>query len=150
MTTRSPTLCNVDYLLITDLQLTKEEHPRPITHPKLQENKFQSMCVLYIGKGKGHGHNRPQGPKGVPGRLRPQIFLTFSTTRVVGRQPHAPAAFTSRRNPWYSVLEAESTPGHMVPSAATEKIPSVTPPGIDPETVRLVAQCPNHYATPGH
>jgi hypothetical protein len=24
----------------------------------------------------------------------------------------------------------------------------VTPPGIDPETVRLVAQCLNHYATP--
>jgi hypothetical protein len=37
----------------------------------------------------------------------------------------------------------------MVPSVATEKIPSVTPPGIDPETVRLVAQCLNHYATPG-
>ena len=30
----------------------------------------------------------------VPGRLRPRIFLTFSTTRVVGRQPYAPAAFT--------------------------------------------------------
>ena len=25
----------------------------------------------------------------------------------------------------------------------------MTPPGIDPETVRLVAQCLNHYATPG-
>ena len=32
-------------------------------------------------------------------------------------------------------------------SVATEKSP-VTPPGIDPETVRLVAQCLNHYATP--
>ena len=31
--------------------------------------------------------------QGVPGRLRPQIFLTFGTTRVVG-QPYAPAAFT--------------------------------------------------------
>jgi hypothetical protein len=29
----------------------------------------------------------------------------------------------------------------MVPSVATEKIPSVTSPGIDPETVRLVALC---------
>jgi hypothetical protein len=27
---------------------------------------------------------------------------------------------------WYSFLEAESTPEHMVPSAATEKIPSDT------------------------
>ena len=25
----------------------------------------------------------------------------------------------------------------------------VTPPGIDPSTVQLVAQCLNHYATPG-
>jgi hypothetical protein len=25
----------------------------------------------------------------------------------------------------------------------------VTPPGIDPGTVRIVAQCVNHYATPG-
>jgi len=32
--------------------------------------------------------------QGVPGRLRPWIFLTFSTTRVVGRQPYAPATFT--------------------------------------------------------
>jgi hypothetical protein len=31
--------------------------------------------------------------QGVPGRLRPKIFLTFGTTRVVGRQPYAPAAF---------------------------------------------------------
>jgi hypothetical protein len=36
----------------------------------------------------------------------------------------------------------------MVLSIATEKSP-VTPPGIDPETVRLVVQCLNHYATPG-
>jgi hypothetical protein len=33
----------------------------------------------------------------------------------------------------------------MVPSVVTEKIPSVTPLGIDPETVRLVA---HYYATP--
>ena len=31
---------------------------------------------------------------GVPGRLRPQIFLTFGTTKVVGHRPNAPAAFT--------------------------------------------------------
>ena len=36
----------------------------------------------------------------------------------------------------------------MVLSVTTEKSP-VTPPGIDPETIRLVAQCLNHYATPG-
>jgi len=32
--------------------------------------------------------------QGVPGRLRPRIFLTFGTTRVVGRQPNAPTVFT--------------------------------------------------------
>jgi hypothetical protein len=31
---------------------------------------------------------------GVPGRLRPRIFSTFGTTRVVGHQPNASAAFT--------------------------------------------------------
>jgi hypothetical protein len=114
---------------------------------------------------------------------------------------------------WYSFLEDKSTPGHMVPSVASEKIPSdatgyfffvlctllctslywlswlcllslmynthntnthapgwirtrnpskrsavgkrLRPPGhwdrhgIDPETLRLVAQCLNHYVTPG-
>jgi hypothetical protein len=73
----------------------------------------------------------------------------FGTTRVVGHQPYAPATFTPRRNPWYSFLEAESTPGHMVPLVATEKKFQVTPPGIDPEIIQLVAQCLNHYATPG-
>ena len=32
--------------------------------------------------------------QGVPGSLRPRIFLTFGTTRVVGCQPYALAAFT--------------------------------------------------------
>jgi len=32
--------------------------------------------------------------QGVPGRLKPRIFLTFYTTRVVGHQPYAPTAFT--------------------------------------------------------
>jgi hypothetical protein len=35
----------------------------------------------------------------VPGRLRPRIFLTFGTTRMVGRQPYAPAAFTPGEKP---------------------------------------------------
>jgi len=37
--------------------------------------------------------------QGVPSRLRPRIFLTFGTTRVVGRQPYAPAAFTPGETP---------------------------------------------------
>ena len=64
--------------------------------------------------------------QGVLGRLRPRIFLTFGTTRVVGR------------NPWYSFSGTESTPGHMVPSGEPQKKSPVTSPGIfffDPGTV---------------
>jgi hypothetical protein len=32
--------------------------------------------------------------QGVTGSLRSRIFLTFGITRVVGRQPYAPASFT--------------------------------------------------------
>jgi len=39
------------------------------------------------------------------------------------------------------------TPGHMELSDAPEKIPSDR--GIDPGTLRLVAQCLNHYVIPG-
>jgi len=79
--------------------------------------------------------------QGIPGRLRPRIFLTFDTTR---HRPPLP-----QENPWYSFSGAESTPGHMVPSeGATEKIPSDTT-GNRSGTSRLVAQCLNHYATPG-
>ena len=57
--------------------------------------------------------------QGVPGRLRPQIFLTFGTTRVVGRKPYAPAAFTPGEIPFQ---ELSRPPGHMVLSGgATEK-----------------------------
>jgi len=45
------------------------------------------------GKGKGLPQ-QTEVAQGVPGRLRPRIFLTFGTTRLVGRQPYALAAFT--------------------------------------------------------
>ena len=77
-----------------------------------------------------------------------RIVSTFGTMRVVrssplrtGRPPSPPGSS------WYSVLEAESTPGHMELSKLPEKSP-VKPPGIDPGTHRLVAQHLNHYATP--
>jgi len=37
----------------------------------------------------------------------------------------------------------------MVLSGVPRKKSPVTPPGTDPGTVRLVAQCLNHYTTPG-
>ena len=87
--------------------------------------------------------------QGVPGRLRPRIFLTFrhydggrSSAKRTGR-------LYLKRNPWYSLSEAESTSRHRVLSGVPRKISPVTPPGIDPGTVRLVDQCLDHYATPG-
>jgi hypothetical protein len=45
------------------------------------------------GKGKGLPQ-QVEVAQGVPGRLRPRIFLTFGTTRAGGHQPYAPADFT--------------------------------------------------------
>jgi hypothetical protein len=73
-------------------------------------------------KGKGKGlPQQAEVAQGFLGRLRPQIFLTFGTTRVAGRQPYAPAAFTSGEIPGthFQRLRVPS-------SGATEKIPSDT------------------------
>jgi hypothetical protein len=97
-------------------------------------SKNYSVIFRVRKSNKVKGKGLPQQAEvvqGVPVRLRPRIFLTFGTTWVVGRQPYSPAAFTPKRNLWYSFVEAEPTPGHMVPSVTTEKSP-VTPPGIDP------------------
>jgi hypothetical protein len=62
---------------------------------------------------------RPEQADGRSGRLRPRIFLTFGTRRwYVVRLTHRPALLPGVS--WYSFLEAESTPGHMVPSVAPE------------------------------
>jgi len=62
--------------------------------------------------------------QGVPGRLRPRIFLTFRHYKG-GRSPAIRTGrLYPRRNPWCSFSEADSTPGHMVLSGgATEKNP---------------------------
>jgi hypothetical protein len=47
-----------------------------------------------MSKGKGKGlPQQAEVAEGVPGMLRPRIFLTFGTTSVVGRQPYTPATF---------------------------------------------------------
>ena len=88
--------------------------------------------------------------QGVPGRLRPRIFLTFGTTSVEGRQPYAPAAFTPGKIPGTHFQRMSRPQGTRFCRGYNGKKSPVTPPGIDPGTVRLVAQCLNHYATPGH
>ena len=93
--------------------------------------------------------NRLRWPKRVPGKLRPRIFLTFRHYKGGRSSVKRTGRLYLRRNPWYSLPEAESTSGHMVLSGVPRKKSPVTPPGIDPGTVRLLAQCLNHYATPG-
>ena len=86
--------------------------------------------------------------QGVPGSLRPQIFLTFLHYKGDRSSAKCTSYLYPRRNPWYSLSEAELTSGDMVLSRVPWKKSPVTPPGIDPGTVRLVAQCLNHYTTP--
>ena len=90
-----------------------------------------------------------RGGPGVPGRLRPRIILTFRHYKGGRSSAKRTGRLYPRRNPWHSLSEAESTSGHMVLSGIPRKKSLMTPPGIDPGTVRLVAQCLNHYATPG-
>jgi len=65
--------------------------------------------------------------QGVPGRLRPWIFVTFSTTRVVGCQPYATAAFTPGEIPGTHFQGLRQPQGTWLrPAGATEKIPGDT------------------------
>ena len=54
-----------------------------------------NVNILRLIKIKGKGFSQQaEVAQGVPGRLRPQIFLTFGTMRVVGHQPYTMTAFT--------------------------------------------------------
>jgi hypothetical protein len=55
--------------------------------PKYEEEYFNRGKIKVIPQ-------QAEVVQGVPGRLRSRIFLTFGTTKVVDRQPYAPAAFT--------------------------------------------------------
>ena len=99
-------------------------------------------------KGKGLPQ-QAEVVQGVPCRLRPRIFLTFGTTRVVCRQSYASAAFTPGEIPGTHFQGLSRPQGTWFRRGEPRKKSPVTPPGIDPGTVRLVAQCLNHYATPG-
>jgi len=67
--------------------------------------------------------DRPRWPKGVPGRLRPRIFLTFRHYKGGRWSAKRTGRFYPRRNPWYSLSEAKATSGHMVLSGYHGKNP---------------------------
>jgi hypothetical protein len=111
-------------------------------------SELQSLIYIYKSKSKGLPR-QAEVPQGVPGRLRPRIFLMFRHYKGSRSSARRTGRLYPMRNPWYSLSETESTSGHMVLSGVPRKKFPVTPPGIDPGTSRLVAQCLNHYATPG-
>ena len=92
-----------------------------------------------MGKSKGV----PRHALGVPGRLRPRIISTFGTTRVVGCQPHAPAAFTPGEIPGTHFQRLSRPQGTWFRRGEPWKKSPVTPRGIDPGSSQLVAQCLN-------
>ena len=117
---------------------------------KLMPHFFLSKLQQNMVKSKGKGLPRQaEVAQGVPGSLRPRIVLTFRRYKGGRSSAKRTGRLYPSRNPWYSLSEAESTSGHMVLSGVPRKKSTVIPPGIDPGTSRLVAQCLNHYATPG-
>ena len=54
----------------------------------------QTGSLFCVKRGVKVTPQQAEVAQGVPGTLRPRIFLTFGTTRVVFRQHYAPAAFT--------------------------------------------------------
>ena len=67
-------------------------------------------------------------------------FLMFRHYKGGRSSAKRTGRFYPRKNPWYSLSEAESTSGHMVLSGVPRKKSPVTSPGIDPGTSRLVAE----------
>ena len=108
-----------------------------------------AIGLTFGDSSKGKGKGLPQQAEvvqRVSGRLRPPDFHDFRHYEGVRSSALHTGRLYSRRNTWYSFLEAESTPGSMVLLLAMEKIPSDTT-GNRSRDRELVAQCLNHYAT---
>jgi hypothetical protein len=121
------------------------------THIEILQNALDWIAVdpveahnrcLHKYKSKSLPQQAEVAP-GVLGRLRLRIFLTFSTMSVVDHQPYAQAAFTSGEIPGTHFQRLSLPQGTWICWEPQKKSP-VTPPGIDPRTSRLVAQCLNH------
>ena len=105
--------------------------------------KWENGSELWVYEKWVKGKGLPRQAKvaqGIPGRLRSRIFSTFSTTRVVGRQPYAPVTFTPGEIPGTHFQSLSRLQGTWFCRKEPQKKSQVTTPGIDPGTVRLVAQ----------
>ena len=131
---------------------SRKNHPSvqfPNIHSKALCLILYSWCCCKLHKSKGVP-NRPGVAQRVPGGLGSRI--SWHSAREGGEvvslthRPPLPSGM-------FLVLiftRGWVDPGNMVGSEGNMSLKNpVTPPGIDPGTVRLVAQRPNHYATPG-
>jgi hypothetical protein len=82
--------------------------------------------------------------QGVPGRFKAPDFLDVRHYKGGRSSSIRTGRLYPSRNPWYSLSEAESTSGYMVPSVG-----AMETTGNRSRTDRLAARCFNHYATPG-
>ena len=93
-------------------------------------SEIQHETELSKGKGKGLSHNRPlRWPKEVrvgwgPGFLDVRHYKSGRSSATRTDRPFP------QGNPWYSFLEAVLTPGDMVLSVFTRKIPVTDATGI--------------------
>jgi hypothetical protein len=124
------------------------QHDIPDDSDLRQHRRLHPTSITNCSKSKGLPR-QAEVALGVPDRLRPPIFSTFGTTRQVGLQPNAPAAFTPGEIPGTHFQRLSLPQGTWFCRKEPRKKIPVTPPGIDPGTVRLVARRLNHYATLG-
>jgi len=98
--------------------------------PSLTTNKlFWSDLICWVNiKSKGIPR-QAEVALGVPVRLTPRIFSTFGTTRVVCRQPNAPAVFTPGEIPGIHFQRLSRLQGTWFCRKEPRKKSSLTPPG---------------------
>ena len=120
------TVVGVD--LLQTLAIAAEQIAFHILHSK-SDTVYD--CLFKYGKVKVIPQ-QAEVAQGVPGRLRLRIFLTFGTTRVVGRQPYAPAAFTPGVIPGTHFQGLSRPQGTWFCRGEPRKKSLVTPSGIDP------------------
>ena len=82
------------------------------------------MQIFFLMVKVNFSRYRPEQALGDPVDQGFRIFSTFGTVKAVRSSPLCTGRLYPQEFSWYSFLEAESTPGHMVPSVAAEQIPS--------------------------
>ena len=78
-----------------------------------------------------------------------EMYVKHKVKKVVDRQPNASAAFTPGEIPGTHFQRRSRPQGTWFCRGIPREKSPVASPGIDPMTVRLVAQRLNHYGAPG-